>query len=137
MVNLGNTCFMNSGIQCLAAVAPLANYFLSGKWEDEINQNNPLGTGGRLSKAFAELIKEMWSGHESSIAPSDVKKAVGQVRKPFIKLKGSALYSKTFWNHKILLNSTWCYLSDGLLVLKEILNRILSRLSDITYHSSH
>ena len=80
MVNLGNTCFMNSGIQCLAAVAPLANYFLSGKWEDEINQNNPLGTGGRLSKAFAELIKEMWSGHESSIAPSDVKKAVGQVR---------------------------------------------------------
>ena len=79
LVNLGNTCFMNSGIQCLAAVAPLANYFLSGEWEAEINQNNPLGTGGRLSKAFAELIKEMWSGHESSIAPSDVKKAVGQV----------------------------------------------------------
>jgi len=83
LVNLGNTCFMNSGIQCLAAVAPLANYFLSGEWEAEINQNNPLGTGGRLSKAFAELIKEMWSGHESSIAPSDVKKAVGQINNQF------------------------------------------------------
>jgi len=36
---------MNSGIQCLAAVVPLANYFLSGKWEVELNIDNPLGTG--------------------------------------------------------------------------------------------
>lgn len=83
LVNLGNTCFMASGVQCLAAVVPLANYFLSSQWQQEVNVNNPLGTGGRLAKSFARLIKDMWSGHESSIAPSDVKRAVGQINTQF------------------------------------------------------
>jgi ubiquitin C-terminal hydrolase len=30
--NLGNTCFMNSGIQCLTSVDDLTAYFLSGKY---------------------------------------------------------------------------------------------------------
>jgi hypothetical protein len=83
LVNLGNTCFMNSGIQCLASVVPLANYFLSSQWSSEMNCSNPLGTGGRLSKSFARLIKDMWSGNEQSIAPSDVKRAVGQINTQF------------------------------------------------------
>lgn len=78
---------MNSGIQCLAAVVPLANYFLDrSQWESELNPNNPLGTGGRLARAFAELIREMWGGAEMSVAPSEVKKAVGQVNLFSIKL---------------------------------------------------
>ena len=45
--NLGNTCFMASGIQCLAAVVPLANHFLNpARWESELNLNNPLGIKG-------------------------------------------------------------------------------------------
>ena len=48
-----------------------------------MNPSNPLGTGGRLAKAFARLIKDMWSGNETSIAPSDVKRAVGQVNLNF------------------------------------------------------
>ena len=61
-------------------MVPFANYFLSSQWESEMNCNNPLGTGGRLARVFARLIKDMWSGNEQSIAPSDVKRAVGQVR---------------------------------------------------------
>jgi hypothetical protein len=40
--NLGNTCFMNSAVQCLAHTSKLVDYFL-GDFCKEINQQNPLG----------------------------------------------------------------------------------------------
>lgn len=40
--NLGNTCFMNSAIQCLVHTPRLAEYFLQ-EYSDEINIENPLG----------------------------------------------------------------------------------------------
>src|SRR3954463_3430117 len=40
--NLGNTCFMNSSIQCLAHTPKLVDYFL-GDYDRDINRTNPLG----------------------------------------------------------------------------------------------
>lgn len=40
--NLGNTCFMNSSIQCLAHTPKLVDYFLED-YGREINHDNPLG----------------------------------------------------------------------------------------------
>lgn len=58
--NLGNTCFMNSTLQCLAHTEPLRKYFMSGEFESDLNRDNPLGTGGELATQFANLIGEMW-----------------------------------------------------------------------------
>jgi len=44
--NLGNTCFMNSGLQCLSHIKELTEYFLSGVYLKDINRTNPLGTQG-------------------------------------------------------------------------------------------
>ena len=52
--NLGNTCYMNSVVQCLSSVAPLAAFFISGAYREDINRMNRDGTRGRyiLFKKF-------------------------------------------------------------------------------------
>ena len=56
LANLGNTCFMNSTIQCLAHSDPLRRYFLSNQYTQDLNRHNPLGTGGELALQFASLL---------------------------------------------------------------------------------
>ncbi len=68
--NLGNTCFMNSTLQCLAHTPPLRQYLLSGKYESDLNVENPLGTGGELAREFASLMREMWL-EKAATAPAD------------------------------------------------------------------
>jgi ubiquitin carboxyl-terminal hydrolase 4/11/15 len=47
----------------------LTDYFLKDEYEAEINRDNPLGMKGEIAEAYAELIKQMWSGRDTHVAP--------------------------------------------------------------------
>ncbi|KAJ4955135.1 hypothetical protein NE237_011918 [Protea cynaroides] len=70
--NLGNTCFMNSAIQCLVHTPPLVEYFLQD-YSEEINQKNPLGMHGELALGFGDLLRRLWSSGRTPIAPRAFK----------------------------------------------------------------
>ncbi|KAF7370332.1 hypothetical protein MSAN_00664600 [Mycena sanguinolenta] len=73
--NMGNTCFMNSALQCLAHEPELAEYFLNGVFTEELNPDNPLGMHGAIAQAFGALLARIWapSGPSTSYAPREFK----------------------------------------------------------------
>ncbi|XP_051747395.1 ubiquitin carboxyl-terminal hydrolase 15 isoform X3 [Ctenopharyngodon idella] len=107
--NLGNTCFMNSATQCLSNVPPLTEFFLKDKYQEELNEDNPLGMKGEIAKAYAELIKQLWSGKYSYVTPRPFKTQVGRFAPQFSGYQQQD-------SHELL-----AFLLDG---LHEDLNRI-------------
>ena len=48
--------------------------FLSGDaYESEINEKNPIGNRGDLARAYGDLMKQMWCGNSSTVAPRHFK----------------------------------------------------------------
>uniref|UniRef100_A0A8C4R9Q7 Ubiquitin carboxyl-terminal hydrolase 32 n=1 Tax=Eptatretus burgeri TaxID=7764 RepID=A0A8C4R9Q7_EPTBU len=76
--NLGNTCFMNSSIQCVSNTRPLTQYFLSGMHLFELNRSNPLGMKGHMAKCYGDLIGELWSGTQKNVAPLKLRWTIGK-----------------------------------------------------------
>ena len=48
----GNTCFMNSALQCMSNTAPIVEYFLSDAYKSDINTTNPLGMKGQVILSY-------------------------------------------------------------------------------------
>ena len=70
--NLGNTCYMNSVIQCLSHTLPLRQLYVSDCYRQYLNNK------GDLSYAFKHVMLELWKTTSSySVSPHYLKRQVG------------------------------------------------------------
>ena len=98
--NLGNTCFLNSVVQCLVHLPRFAAFFLapSVRWRRGAMLNPGSNSKGDIALAMRDLTRKMDGGgggsivlsrrgHRSStttaVSPSKLKRVVGQLRPQF------------------------------------------------------
>jgi ubiquitin carboxyl-terminal hydrolase 8 len=70
--NLGNTCFMNTAIQCLSNTIPLSYYFITEKYKEDIN---PEKIESSLVNEWYRLTKGIWENN-CTIAPYSFHKEI-------------------------------------------------------------
>ena len=72
-VNIGNTCYMNSTLQCLRFTIPLSKFFLL----------NDINTDNSLTDNFKSLVKKSWI-EEKSFPPINFKRSLGTINRRFM-----------------------------------------------------
>uniref|UniRef100_A0A671LHR1 Ubiquitin carboxyl-terminal hydrolase 2 n=1 Tax=Sinocyclocheilus anshuiensis TaxID=1608454 RepID=A0A671LHR1_9TELE len=84
--NLGNTCFMNSILQCLSNTQSLRDYCLHNYHRRDLNNNNRTNTA--LMEEFAKLIQTMWTSSSSeAVSPSEFKTQIQRYAPRFVGYK--------------------------------------------------
>ncbi|XP_055623634.1 ubiquitin carboxyl-terminal hydrolase 2 isoform X4 [Toxorhynchites rutilus septentrionalis] len=68
--NIGNTCFMNSVIQCLSHTRELTSFL-----RNQSSTERGTSKEHKILTEYTKLIKDMWSGTQRSVNPSELKYA--------------------------------------------------------------
>lgn len=86
LANLGNTCYMNSALQCLVHIPELNHYFFFNLFENDLNKLNPLGCNGEIALSFSGLLHKLFDLSAkplTSVTPRDFKYTVGRYSSMF------------------------------------------------------
>ncbi|KAK9506724.1 hypothetical protein O3M35_008606 [Rhynocoris fuscipes] len=71
--NIGNTCFLNSVVQCLSNTRILKDYLIRKDYQSDLRNSE---SRGALIKSFSDVITELWSGEGKIVNPSVFKSQV-------------------------------------------------------------
>lgn len=74
--NQGNTCFMNSGLQCLMSCRKLSEYFINRTREGAVDRHP---SNASLVDGYSELIAQVHGGEARVVTPSKIKASMGAV----------------------------------------------------------
>ncbi|KAG5843993.1 ubiquitin carboxyl-terminal hydrolase 2-like [Anguilla rostrata] len=81
--NLGNTCFMNSILQCLSNTQELRDYCLHNSHQQDLNNNRRASTA--LMEEFAKLTQTLWRSTSSdAVSPSEFKTQIQKYAPRFV-----------------------------------------------------
>ena len=72
LLNVGNTCYFNSAVQCLAHVPALTNRFL---------REGPYDGPCEVTRAYSSLVRKMWIRKETD--PLDPRELIDAFRTKF------------------------------------------------------
>ncbi|GMF33685.1 unnamed protein product [Phytophthora fragariaefolia] len=84
LINMGNTCFMNSALQCFVHSPVFREYFLSNRFEADVNKRNHLGSRGAVAAAYAQLQSSLWrERNQGHLLPGRFRDEFTRVRRHF------------------------------------------------------
>ncbi|KAK2828383.1 hypothetical protein Q5P01_019417 [Channa striata] len=80
--NLGNTCFMNSILQCLSNTPELRDYCLRNIHRTDLNNN--CKSDAALMEEFARLTQRLWTSVNEAISPSGFRSQIQRYAPKFV-----------------------------------------------------
>ena len=80
LVDLGDSGYVNSAVQCIGYLPLLRAYLLSGQYKisGDLNIGHQSGAGATLLEEFVSLLRHMWSATANVVSPSRLFEHIGK-----------------------------------------------------------